>query len=220
MNNDQVKFTLDQQIMSRDIDQLGIALAKAQGEFNVAYKGSNNPFFKSKYADFESIVTASRAALSKNGLSVIQAPFIFTEDGNSYLITILLHSSGQWIKSIARHNPPKSDVQSLSSYNTYLKRMCYTSLVGVVTSDEDDDGEAAVAPSRSVQNRPVANEKDMVTKDQYDMLQHALTGHADIAALLLKHYNIDDIDQLPKDQFNYVNDKINERKVKKMTLQN
>jgi hypothetical protein len=143
-----------QDLMSPEIDQLATALAKAQAEMSVAGKNQKNPFFKSNYADFQAIIQASRPALSKYGLSVVQPPFIYEESvdgvgaGSSYLITILMHSSGQWIKSKARHNPPKNDIQSLSSYNTYLKRMCYTSLVGVVTG-EDDDGEAAVAHTRT-----------------------------------------------------------------------
>ena len=146
-------------LMSLEIDQLATALAKAQGEMAVAGKNQKNPFFKSTYADFEAIINASRPALSKYGLSVVQPPFISesptstpeqsnSQIGNSYLVTMLMHSSGQWIKSIARHNPPKNDIQSLSSYNTYLKRMCYTSLIGVATGD-DDDGEAAVSHTRS-----------------------------------------------------------------------
>lgn len=127
-------------LMSDSIDQLATALAKAQGEFTVANKDKNNPFFKSKYADFESIVAASRPALSKNGLSVVQNVYRF-DDGNHYLVTLLLHASGQWIKSKAQHNPQKNDIQSLSSYNTYLKRMCYSSMLGVVTGESDDDGE-------------------------------------------------------------------------------
>ena len=127
--------------MSEQIDQLATALAKAQAEFTIAGLNQKNPFFKSNYADFESIVAASRPALTKYGLSVVQNVFHF--DDSHYLVTLLLHASGQWIKSKAKHNPAKTDVQSLSSYNTYLKRMCYTSLLGVVTGDIDDDGNAA-----------------------------------------------------------------------------
>lgn len=133
------------ELMSANIDQLATALAKAQSEMNIADRNQKNPFFKSTYANFEAIIAASRPALCKYGLSVVQSPFV-CEDGNSYLITILMHSSGQWIKSKARHNPAKTDVQSLASYNTYLKRMCYASLIGVSTGGEDDDGQAAVFP--------------------------------------------------------------------------
>ena len=142
----QQSITLYDLFMSDAIDQLATALCKAQGEFSVARKDKNNPFFKSKYADFESVVAASRPALCAHGLSVIQS--IIFEDANHYLVTILLHSSGQWIKSKAQHNPAKADIQSLSSYNTYLKRMCYSSLLGIVCSNEDDDGEVATAPLR------------------------------------------------------------------------
>lgn len=154
-------------LMSPQIDQLATALAKAQSEMPVAAKNQKNPFFKSSYADFEAIINASRPSLSKYGLSVVQSLFVFEDTAHfhdktvdavhagqanaadnfvrsgSYLVTILMHASGQWIKSKARHNPPKNDIQSLSSYNTYLKRMCYTSLVGVAIG-EDDDGQAAV----------------------------------------------------------------------------
>lgn len=155
-------------IMSEQIDQLATALAKSQSEMDFATKNSKNPFFKSNYADFESIVSASRPSLTKYGLSVTQIPTTIIHENSdqisniSWLSTILMHSSGQWIRSDMPYNPPKSDVQSLSSYNTYLKRMCYTSIVGVVTSD-DDDGEAAVAPTRSQPSysqpqRPISEE--------------------------------------------------------------
>ena len=128
-------------LMSDHIDQLATALAKAQAEFSTAKKDKDNPFFKSKYADLESVVNATRPALTKYGLSIIQSPFF--ENEKSYLITLLMHNSGQWIKSKAQHNPQKSDIQSLSSYNTYLKRMCYSSMVGAVTSDDDDGNSAS-----------------------------------------------------------------------------
>ncbi len=140
-------------LMSAEIDQLATALAKAQAEMNIAGKNQKNPFFKSSYADFQAIIQASRPALCKYGLSVVQSPCILQDlanggSENSYLVTMLMHSSGQWIRSMAKYNPPKNDIQSLASYNTYLKRMCYASLVGVVAGD-DDDGEAAVAHTRS-----------------------------------------------------------------------
>ena len=97
-------------LMSDQIDQLATALAKAQSEFTTAKKDKDNPFFKSKYADLESVVNATRPALTKHGLSIIQSPFF--ENEKSYLITLLMHNSGQWIKSKAQHNPQKSDIQS------------------------------------------------------------------------------------------------------------
>ena len=192
------------QLMSDQIDQLATALAKAQGEMSVAGKNQKNPFFKSNYADFEAIIHASRPALSKYGLSVVQPPMI-QQDGESYLVTILMHSSGQWIKSTAKHNPPKTDIQSLSSYNTYLKRMCYASLVGVATGD-DDDGEAATAPTRSnssYNERSNYSEQsvEFITKEQLEQIEDLLMGHPDVCKSVLNGLAIERLAQMPKHKF-------------------
>lgn len=195
------------QIMSESIDQLATALAKAQGEFTVAGKSKSNPFFKSKYADLESVVEASRPSLSKYGLSVVQSPFK-NEDGSSCLVTILMHASGQWVKSISAHNPAKNDIQSLSSYNTYLKRMCYTSIVGVVTGDEDDDGEGAMI--RSGANGNVQSKESFATvdNDQIDELNRMLDGCPNIATRLKKAYNLNRIEELQRKHFFEVTGKL------------
>lgn len=183
---------INEKLMSDQIDQLATALAKAQAEFSIAGLNQKNPFFKSNYADFESIIAASRPSLTKYGLSVIQSPFVL-EDGNSYLITILMHNSGQWIKSKAKHNPPKADIQSLSSYNTYLKRMCYSSLVGVVTGELDDDGNAGSAI-------PDINYKSFV-----------LTLPAERQQRICAHYNVNSINELSINQCKEVYATINNK---------
>ncbi len=134
-------------------NELFAALAKSQAEMNTAEPTSTNPFFKSKYADFSEIVKVSRPALTKNGLCVIQR--VINNETGMELCTTLGHSSGQYIESIIKINPLKTDVQSLGSYITYLKRYAYTAIVGVVVSDEDDDGEASMKEIR----KPVTNIK-------------------------------------------------------------
>ena len=127
---------------SQSLDKLYAALSKAQLEMLPAKTGSSNPFFKSKYADLASIVKASRKALGINGLAVIQR-IIRNGSAGMTLMTRLCHASGQWIESSMTVNPPKQDIQSLGSYLTYLRRYTYSAIVGVVASEEDDDGEAA-----------------------------------------------------------------------------
>ena len=134
---------------SPQIKDLAIALAKAQSEMHMADLNRTNPYFKSRYADLASVVAASRPALSKHGLSVTQQ-IVHQDDGQSVLYTTLWHISGEWISSKVRIVPAKNDIQTISSHTTYLKRMCYSSLIGVVTGDEDDDAETAVATTREV----------------------------------------------------------------------
>lgn len=196
-------------LASNDISSLAAALAKAQGEFEIAGKSSANPFFKSKYADFTAIVNASRPALVKNGLSVVQSVYNTSANDNSYLITILLHSSGQWIMSKAKHNPAKNDVQSLSSYNTYLKRMCYSSLVGVITGDEDDDGNAASSSSHNTYRQT-----DKINATQLAVITNKIGEHLDIAVRLKNGYNVETLSDLPSDKFNFIIDRIDDIKRK------
>jgi len=196
-------------VRSTEIQELAIALAKAQSEMPVAELNKNNPYFKSSYADLQSIVKASRGPLTKNGLSITQQ-IIHGEDGSSWLFTTLWHISGQWILSRMRIVPTKNDIQTLSSHTTYLKRMAYAALIGVVTGDEDDDGEQAVATTRetfakgTALNRkynPKDNEIAVITKEQLEQLEYELQDHPDIAELVLDGLKINNLADVPKSKF-------------------
>ena len=90
--------------MSPTIGNLAAALAKAQGTFTFAVKGSEAPVFESKerggrpvgkrtYADLAAVLDAVRAGLSANELAIIQTPFP-QSNGGVLLRTTLAHSSG------------------------------------------------------------------------------------------------------------------------------
>ena len=132
---------MDRQYSSETIDALAGALAKAQADIKHATKEVDNSFFKSKYADLAACVDAARDHLSKNGLSVVQ--FADFNDTGQWLITQLMHNSGQWIRSYYPVRPVKTDPQSLGSALTYARRYAYCAITGVVASGEDDDGNEA-----------------------------------------------------------------------------
>lgn len=126
-------------MQSEEIGKLAIALSKAQGEMSGANKSSDNPFFKSKYADLNTCIEAAREPLSKNELAVIQT----TEphDNGIMIVTTLAHSSGQWIKGKLLMNPKKDDDQGRGSSITYGRRYAFAAIVGL--AQKDDDGNAA-----------------------------------------------------------------------------
>lgn len=121
------------------INELATALSKAQGEITGALKDSANPFFKSKYADLASCWDACRTPLSKNGLALTQFPT--TQEGATYLVTTLLHTSGQWMRSALIVQPKDDTPQGMGSALTYARRYALTAIVGV--AQVDDDGNAA-----------------------------------------------------------------------------
>ena len=71
---------------SESISELATALSKAQSQMGAAIKDSENPFFKSKYADLTSVIAAVRKPFADNGLSFVQLPVSQDDDGNSAII--------------------------------------------------------------------------------------------------------------------------------------
>lgn len=194
---------------SVEIKDLAISLAKAQAEFENAETNKSNPYFKSAYADFSSIVGAARPALTKHGLSVTQQ-IIHQDDGQLILYTTLWHVSGQWLSSKLRIVPVKNDVQSVSSAVTYQKRMCYAALIGVTVGDNDDDGEAAVATTRdtfakgvalNTKYNPKENTIDVITIEQREELEYELAEYPDICEMVLDGLKIQSLADMPKAKF-------------------
>lgn len=121
---------------SESIEKLAAALSKAQASIMKADKDSKNPFFKSSYADLESVWDAIREPFTSNGLSVAQFP-----QGAHGLVSILMHTSGQWMRAESSMKPVKDDPQGRGSCLTYMRRYSLQSIAGVCPSD--DDGNAA-----------------------------------------------------------------------------
>ncbi len=139
---------------SEQINELAAALAAAQGEMKNPLKDSDNPFFKSKYADLAANIDAAKPALAKHGIACVQTPY--SVDGAIGVITRLVHASGQWIESDALSAMPKdSGPQAVGTCVTYLRRYQYAPMVGLAA--EDDDGNASSAAGHKpepVQRRP------------------------------------------------------------------
>jgi hypothetical protein len=127
---------------SDTIIELAKALAKAQGQIKPAVKDSENPHFRSKYADLSSVWEACRKPLTDNGLSVVQMPVDAPTPGSVALTTLLLHISGEFISSTVSAPLTKQDAQGIGSALTYLRRYALSAIIGVV-ADDDDDGNAA-----------------------------------------------------------------------------
>lgn len=161
---------------SENINELAKALAKAQGEMKFAVKDSENPHYKSKYADLASVIEAIRVPLSSNGLSYTQ-PIVCIE-GQVYVETILFHESNQWIKaSLPIHIPKdsKNAMQALGGASTYARRYLLSALVGI--AQDDDDGESAASAQPKASPMP-----SKISKEQIEFFQDQLKFHGEPVA--------------------------------------
>lgn len=120
---------------STEIADLSSALSKAQGAMGSAKKGADNPFFKSKYADLSEVIKAIKEPFADNGLSYTQFPVM--DDESAGVITVLMHSSGQYMRSTCRLPLLKRDAQTVGSCITYARRYALQSIAGIPAADDD-----------------------------------------------------------------------------------
>lgn len=135
---------------SEQINELATALAKAQGEIENAIKDSNNPHFKSRYSSLANVVDAYQKVFAKYGLALTQHPSF--GDGGVAVTSFLSHSSGQWMSSTLTTPLSQITPQAIGSALTYMRRYAAMAIAGIAS--EDDDAEAATAPSRGPASTP------------------------------------------------------------------
>jgi hypothetical protein len=184
---------------SENIQELVAALSKAQGVMKPAIFNKKNPHFKNKYADFTSVMDACRIPLSSNGLSIMQ--YCETVNDKTILVTMLAHTSGQFIKSYFPLNPKSLDSQAVGSALTYAKRYCLAAMIGVVADDDDDDAELATEiekqaplPKKKITASQVMEIKkleDQLDKDSKDRFYSWLNTT----------YDVKSIEDLPSDSY-------------------
>jgi len=182
---------------SESIINLADALAKAQSEMGGAIKGSDNPFFKSKFADLSSVIKVIKEPFAKHGLSYAQFPI--TADGKAGVETILMHKDGGWISSEFLVPLSKQDAQGVGSCLTYARRYALQAMAGIPS--EDDDGNVAsqqvAAPkAKGLSKQQVAEINEMVGDDS------ALVGR------MLAAYKVQGISKIPASKFEEVKGRI------------
>ncbi len=214
------KLPKERSYRSESINELAGALSKAQSEFHMAGMNKSNPFYKSNYADLAAVVEAARPALAKNNLAVVQDT-VYDEGGTLYLYTLLIHTSNQWIESRIKIMPPKTDMHSIAGYITYMKRVSFASLVGVVTGDEDDDGEEVMKEQRKQLERGVSiptqqkpsESMETLTKTEIEQLEDELTEFPELVEDILRAYDVRTIADLPRSRFKLIITRVRERKL-------
>jgi hypothetical protein len=127
------------------------SLIKFHASLKPIAKDAQNPFFKSDYLTLSGILDAVRPLLASVDLALVQSMRVDGE--RTILITKLIHASGEDLTSemILPHN---SDPQRYGSLITYYKRYQLQALLGISTTEEDDDGNSVSRPEISPPKKP------------------------------------------------------------------
>ena len=130
---------------SDSIAKIASALAKALPAVQNATKDATNPHFRSDYATLQAVIGTTKPVLAEHGIVALQGPG--WEGDKCTLTTRFLHESGEWIETTAGTPVSKMDPQGVGSAITYLRRYSLAAMAGI--GQEDDDGNAASAPTNS-----------------------------------------------------------------------
>jgi hypothetical protein len=144
----------NQESVSKPRKQICSALVKAQKGFGPALKSSQNPHFKSRYADLSACVEAVVEALNDNGIALTQRTHATDAQGVE-VETVLVHESGEEM-SFGRLFVPctKNDAQGYGSAITYARRYHLQTALGL--APEDDDGNAASSSAPRIMSKDLA----------------------------------------------------------------
>ena len=175
--------------MSDKTNDLFTAFAKFQGELENASKDKKGHGYM--YADLAACINSAKPHLASNGLAVTQM-LGANGEGKQTMITMLTHSSGQWISSefvmvnaVLAGGSGKNPAQVLGSAITYQRRYAYAAILGL--AQEDDDAASVSGASRKQNNQ--AHQKNWYNgfnDDKQNMIDHLRAGgtHDEIIANL------------------------------------
>lgn len=152
--------------------KIAAAFVKAQKGFAPALKTSQNPHFRSKYADLSACVEAVIDSLNENGIALIQTPH--ESDTGVIVETIFLHESGESMSGGKLYTPAsKQDPQGYGSALTYARRYGLMAACGI--APEDDDGNASVkAVKESFKSEPKSEWDKLDADTQNWMTEEAM----------------------------------------------
>ncbi len=135
-----------------------------------------NPRFKSKYTSLESLQKAVLPTLAEHGVALIQNPTLETTPEGSIVVvqTLLTHPSGEYLLARSASAPlDRTDIQSVGSTITYLRRYSAAGILSIIQAlpaEDDDDGNAATpeTPSQQPTRTPSLNPKMPAIITGYD----------------------------------------------------
>ena len=129
----QIEYTIADQ--SKTVGKIALALSKAQGNMKGAVKNAKG-HFNNAFADLHTVIEACKPHLSKEEIAFVQGNRFI--DGVFFVVTKLIHSSGEWLSSeMALPIPKGAGPQQIGSLNSYGRRYTLASMSGIAQYDDD-----------------------------------------------------------------------------------
>jgi ERF superfamily len=138
------------------------ALCAAMGEMRDPVKRSQNPHFRSRFADLSEVLDCIEGPLHKHGLVFVQ--LLKPDSGGNLMLHSQVHhaASGEVLEAVAPIVAEKPGPQALGSAISYMRRYSAKAMFSLADADEDDDAERAT--NRSPHPQATVARKLMTTE--------------------------------------------------------
>ncbi|WP_100406233.1 ERF family protein [Bacillus solitudinis] len=134
-------------IFSETNTEVAPALAKAWAALenpkhnaSVTVKTKSGSSYKFDYTDLGGIFDEAKRVFKENGLTIIQNAYTVVLEGKKLVSveTMLLHSSGEYVKSLPLQFDANASMQDMGGQITYMKRYSLSAMLGLATEKDDD----------------------------------------------------------------------------------
>jgi hypothetical protein len=136
--------------MSAEINELATALSKAQSELESVGKGETG--YGYNYASLPATIQLVKPVLAKNSLAITQLVGN-NSNGQPSVTTILMHSSGQFIKSVASMELVEMKscnvAQRAGAVYSYIRRYALQGILNISSEDNDASSNGLSKPTKT-----------------------------------------------------------------------
>jgi len=151
------------------------ALLEVQKELKPVTKTSDDPFYKSKYADLEAIVEAVMPILNKHGVVAVQYTKWLDKGPAVYTELVDVETGEKTTTELPIICKDSSDPQKVIAGLTYMRRASLACACGLAT--QDDDGNSAAGKEKDEYKKPQQKQPvpELPKKGYQEQPNHKLT---------------------------------------------
>lgn len=196
-------FSESNQAISKALVAAWGAIETPKHNTNVTVKTKAGGTYEFSYTDLEGIFDALKAVYKENKIAVLQTPKTLFQDGSLMISveTMLLHESGEWVKSEPLSVTASSNMQDLGGQITYMKRYSLSAISGISTEKDDDaNGVSGNQVEFKNETKPKKLSEQQVKRLFAIASSHGISA-ADVKKALMKDYNKTLAEDLTKQEY-------------------
>lgn len=192
-------FSESNQAISKALVSAWGAIETPKHNTNVTVKTKTGGSYEFSYTDLDGIFEAIKQVYRDNKIAVIQDAKTVLIDGSPFITveTLLLHESGEWVKSEPLQVPASQSMQDMGGQITYMKRYSLSAMLGIATEKDDD---ANGVSGNQVEYKPKKLSESQV-KRLFAIAKSKGIEMVDVKKAIMQDYNKTQAEDLTKQEY-------------------